>query len=449
MIEQIRTFLKSFAACPQLAKIYTFSHPEVERAMIKAHEELKDILLNQETLTIAIVEDEISSGEEIFFDLSKRLTSFIEILKSKNAEKILFFRGISYKEFKAFVLYFLDATNNLNSIDDYLNTAKITNIKVGIIRVQKDLGKMRDAGNLSFEEKYDDCFQKVSSSLMDVIDSGETNFAQLYYVIDALVKGIGAHYQQILKLVNLKGKDTITFSHMLNVSFLIIYFCKYLGFNKDETRDLGMAGLFHDIGKLYISNSILKGGKLTDEEFESIKSHSLLGAKLLLNFTDKIGVFAPVVAMEHHLRYDGTGGYPQLKYSHPLHLSSMMVSLCDVYDALSQRRSYKRDYPPEQIYGIMKEGRGTQFSPELFDAFFESIGVWPNGVIVQLSDQRIGVVENQNQGKIFSPLIKIISDDSNVLLDLSQDSSVEIKRSLNPYSDGKDYWEKFYNQAHP
>ncbi len=446
MIEQIRTFLKSLASCPQLAKIYLFNHPEVERAIIKAHEDLQNILRVQPELLIAIVDQEIASGDDIFFDLSKQLSAFVELLKEKRAEKIFFHQGIDYQEFLSFVRFFIDPSYKQKDVQNYLTDNAISHIIVDTIRSENDGfddEKRRD--ELKLEGRYADFIGKISSSITDIVENKTANFANFYFVMDSFMKGIGAHYQEILKLVKIKEKDAVTFSHLLNVSFLAIYFSQSIGFNKEESRNLGIAGLFHDIGKLYISNSLLKGGKLTEVEFEGIKSHSLLGSKILLTYTDKIGVLAPVVAFEHHLKYDGSGGYPQMKYPHPLHLGSMMISLCDVYDALSQRRSYKRDYPPEQIYQIMKGGRGTQFHPELFDAFFDYMGVWPNGTIVLLSNQKVGVVKKQNRNKIYSPFVEILSDQSHDIINLMQKTDLQIKKSLNPYSEGQEYMQMSEN----
>jgi HD-GYP domain-containing protein (c-di-GMP phosphodiesterase class II) len=369
------------------------------------------------------------------------LTTLINKFIGKGFEKITFSRSVSKEELRGFFLFLLDSDSENNNIEDCLKDRGIQNIQLNKIREFSSQGdKQKKISEKDMVRAlYSQSVSNLSSSLSNLIQNQSVDITRFSSVVDDLMKGVGYHYQEILKLSKIKGKDAITFAHLLNVSFLAMHFSKYLGFNNSESREIGLASLFHDIGKLYISSKILKGGKLTDKEFEQIKSHSLLGADILLKFVDKLGELAPVVALEHHLKFN-TGGYPKLQFPRRLHPISMLVSLCDVYDALSQRRSYKNSFPPEQIYKIMKEGRGTQFHPELFDNFFEFMGAWPNGTIVSLSNGKIGRVVGQNFDNIFAPKIKIVSETLDEVVDLNKDGiTVKIEKSLNPYKEGKDY----------
>ncbi len=440
MQNKISNFLKVFASCFQLAKMYGCKHLEFDKALNDTYQSLQSALDSQEQLIIAIVGNELTSGDEIFFDLSKKLSGLIETLAGKDCEKLIFGKGLTKEELKAFFSYFLKTEEKKTNLEDYLNSENINNIKVGKLKnLQKEKKKKEKLGEISADSIYSKALSYIVSSLDSIIENESIKMVNIESIVESVVKGLGYYYQEILKLSKLKGKDVTTFSHLLNVSFLAVHFSKNLGFPDTECREIGMASLFHDIGKLYISNKILKGGKLGKEEFEQIKSHSLLGATLLLNYVDKIGKLAPVVALEHHLRFD-LSGYPKLNFSHRLHFVSMLISLCDVYDALSQRRSYKNNFPPELIYKIMKKGRGSQFHPELFDLFFKFMGVWPNGTVVLLNNDKIGCVLEQNPHYIFSPKVKIVSDSSNQVVDLSlNQSNLEIKKSLNPYAEGKKY----------
>lgn len=439
--DKISNFLKTFASCFQLAKMYGCKHPEFDKALNVAYQRLQSALDSQEQLIIAIVGNELTSGDEIFFDLSKKLSGLIETLTNKGCEKLIFEKGLTKEELKVFFSYFLKTEEKKTDLEDYLNSENIKNIQVGKLKsLQKEKKKKEKPGEISADSIYSKALSHTVSSLESIIENGSINIVSVDIIVESVVKGLGYYYQEILKLSKLKGKDVTTFSHLLNVSFLAVHFSKNLGFPDAECRKIGMASLFHDIGKLYISNKILKGGKLEKEEFEQIKSHSLLGATLLLNYVDKIGKLAPVVALEHHLRFDSSG-YPKLNFPHRLHFASMLVSLCDVYDALSQRRSYKNNFPPELIYEMMKKGRGSQFHPEFFDLFFKFIGVWPNGTIVLLSNDKVARVQQQNPDKIFSPKVKIVSDSSNQVVDLSLNQlNLEIKKSLDPYAEGKKYF---------
>ncbi len=442
MKENIENFLKSFFASFQIAQMYGCQHPEFDKVISKTYQELKLILAGQKELAIAVIGNELTSGDDIFFDLSKKLTVLTNKLISKGCEKLIFKENIKKRELKELFLFFLIPKDKIADPGNYFQSKSITNIRFGKIKESSpwvEKGPKEPQPRHFSRQLYLDSVSTFSESFFSVVQDQKVDFSKFSIIINNLAKGADYHYQEILRISKLKGKDIISFAHLLNVSFLSMQFSKYLGFNGSACREIGLASLLHDIGKLYISNKILKGGKLSAGEFKQIKSHSLLGAKILLASVDKIGELPLVVSLEHHLKLD-LEGYPKLKFPRPLHRVSMLVSLCDVYDALSQRRSYKSSFPPEQIYAIMKEGRGSQFHPGLFDSFFEFIGVWPNGTVVLLSNDNVARVKGQNSGNIFSPKVEIVSDELHKTIDLKQDGlNLKIKKSLNPYKEGKKY----------
>ncbi|MFH1190612.1 MAG: hypothetical protein V1670_00220, partial [Candidatus Omnitrophota bacterium] len=160
---------------------------------------------------------------------------------------------------------------------------------------------------------------------------------------------------------------------------------------------------------------------------------------IMLKYVDTLGILPVVISFEHHLKYDSSG-YPRLPFLRKQHVASWIVAICDVYDALSQRRGYKQDYSPDVVYNIMIKGKGTAFDPELLDIFFKSMGYWPIGAVVELNDASIALVMSQNESDIKRPKIKIVSPvDKRRLVDLLQESSLSIQRYLDPWKEGKDY----------
>jgi len=230
---------------------------------------------------------------------------------------------------------------------------------------------------------------------------------------------MGRH-QELITLISVKKKDMITFAHLCNVAILSMHLGSRLGFNKDDVMELGV--------------------KLDDEEFRKMREHPLFGSRILSNYIDSLGIIPVVVAYEHHRRYD-LQGYPQVDYPKRPHVASLIVSLCDVYDALAQRRTYKKDYPPNKIYEIMSEEKGKLFDPELFDKFYANLGVWPVGTIIQMSDSRIAVVREINEEDIFGPRVEIVSSvGRGEFLDMSdKKQKIKIAKALNPFGKGKEF----------
>lgn len=165
----------------------------------------------------------------------------------------------------------------------------------------------------------------------------------------------------------------------------------------DSQKDsLRMAAMLHDVGKVAISDIILKKpGKFTDEEYEKMKQHTVLGAKLFGGARSVFDEIAEEVALNHHERWDGKGypGYVDLETGNPkkgkidkdgkvkgkkseeIPLFGRIVSIADVFDALSSRRVYKEAWTEEKVFQALKEGAGSQFDPELIEIFFESIDI--------------------------------------------------------------------------
>ncbi|MCF7877036.1 MAG: HD domain-containing protein, partial [Candidatus Omnitrophica bacterium] len=265
MKQKIEKFLKNFSSCFQLVQMYGCQHPEFNKALFETYQSLQAVLSGQRELNLALVGGELTSGDDIFFDLSKRLTILINKFISKGFEKITFSGSVSREELKNFFLFLLDSDSENNNIEDCLKDRGIQNIQLNKIREFSSQGdKQKKISQKDMVKAlYSQSVSSLSSSLGDLIQDQSVDMTKFGSVVNNLMEGVGYHYQEILKLSKIKGKDAITFAHLLNVSFLAMHFSKYLGFNNSESREIGLASLFHDIGKLYISSKILKGGKLT------------------------------------------------------------------------------------------------------------------------------------------------------------------------------------------
>jgi HD-GYP domain-containing protein (c-di-GMP phosphodiesterase class II) len=146
------------------------------------------------------------------------------------------------------------------------------------------------------------------------------------------------------------------------------------GLPPEKRELLRMAAPMHDVGKIGIPDSILhKPGKLTDDEFETMKRHTVIGAKILSESDRPIFRVAAIIAAQHHERWDGRG-YPAGLAGEAIHPYGRIVSIVDVFDALTSDRCYRPAMPLGKVLAIMEEGRGTQFDPRLLDLFLAHLG---------------------------------------------------------------------------
>lgn len=165
-----------------------------------------------------------------------------------------------------------------------------------------------------------------------------------------------------------ESKSGQTGSHVKRVSKYMEVMAKRLGMDEQETDNLSIASMMHDIGKLMISSKIIeKPGKLTDDEYCEIKKHTDFGRKLLENSPGHIMEIAKVIAYQHHERWDGKG-YHGIK-GNDIDYYSRIMSIIDVFDALISKRSYKEKWTTKQAYDEILKNSGTQFDPNLVEIF--------------------------------------------------------------------------------
>ena len=224
-------------------------------------------------------------------------------------------------------------------------------------------------------------------------------------LVDEISNSIERNPEAFLNLARLKNVDDYTYMHSVAVCGLMIALGKQLGLAGRDLKDAGIAGLMHDVGKALIPNEVLnKPGKLTDAEFEVIKTHPRKGWEIL-NIAEGANAIALDVCLHHHERVDGTG-YPDRISGEPLTLFARMGAVCDVYDALTSNRCYKNGWEPAETIRKMAEWRNGHFDEKIFQAFVKTIGIYPSGTLVRLKSGRLAIVIEQTGKSLLTPIVK-------------------------------------------
>ncbi len=223
--------------------------------------------------------------------------------------------------------------------------------------------------------------------------------------------------------------DSYIFTHSLNVTIYTIGLAMQLKFTEKQLFEIGLGAILHDVGKLMISKDILmKKGRLTDDEFEIIKGHTVAGFDILRK-APNISLLSAHCAFQHHERINGSG-YPQGISGDNIHPYAKILAIADVFDAVTSNRVYRRAMLPHEGLEILYAGVGTLFEQNIVELFSKTIAIYPIGLTVYLNDGRKGIVAKQNKYFSMRPVIRIFEEHGVKVepyeLDLLKNQSVAI-----------------------
>ncbi|HSQ78764.1 MAG TPA: HD domain-containing phosphohydrolase [Nitrospirota bacterium] len=366
--------------------LYSSTHPQVAQYVEKAYAGLVDMLRQKPEITVLLIGSDLVTDNRPLAasGAASYVSNFSRILRKKAIERMTFTTGLTKPELQSLI-------NDLAS-PDTVSVRSTLSVKLGKVelRTKKDdegntdvLSALAEGVAVSVPGASPDMLQELLSLTATELDA----LKELYLSakkhkkidvrgVDEMVKGFIHGFRREINplslLASLKSVHEYTFTHVTNVCILAMGQAETLGFNGENLHQIGVASLLHDVGKVFIPEEILnKPGKLSQDERKIVETHTVKGARYLMGI-EGIPKLAILSAMEHHLKYDGSG-YPSIKGGWRPNIVSQLISIADVFDAMRSKRSYQGAIPMQKIAEVLNGGKGTSFNPQLVDHFFRLI----------------------------------------------------------------------------
>ncbi len=412
-LRQADEFVRRLTAAVRASQLYAPAHPLAGRALKALAESAEQMLAEETSLAVGFIDNEVVVGEIPLVQAGDAFGELIRRVRQVGIERISFDRDVTAPELGVLVETLAHperaGVTQAGQVSDPLGVlGALTRVRVGRLTLEERV-EAPAADVATIRRLYTDGVS-IARALWEMTQrEGIPDPYQAKAVVDSLAQAVAQNRTALMALTALKDYDNYTFTHMVNVSILVMAQARSLGIDGALLREFGLAALMHDIGKVRTPLEVLnKPDKLTDAEFAIMRMHVVDGAEILRR-TPEMPALAPVVAFEHHLRLDGTG-YPVGVKRTSLNLGTMLCSISDVYDAMRSQRAYQGAYPTDRILAVLQRSDGVHFDQHLVRRFSQLMGLYPPGNMVRLDTGQIGVVVRTFAPDPRRPRVRVIID---------------------------------------
>lgn len=312
-------------------------------------------------------------------------------------------------------LYSIDGNILLNAgiklRESYIS--KFKEIGIGEIYINDSMSSDIVIEDVVSDETRFEARMAVKKAMDNVMSGNSLDVKPVRNVVGKIVEELLTVQDAVINLQDIKTLDNYTFSHSANVCVLSAVTGMSLGYDANKLKELCLGALLHDIGKTKIPNEILnKPGTLNEEEFEVIKKHARYGYDMLKQSTD-ISAYTSYVALTHHEKFNGEG-YPLGLKGHAIHEFSRIVSVADVYDAMTSNRVYRRRLNISEVVEYLVSMGNHHFDYDIVRKMIEHISVFPLGSYITLSTGETAIVVDNNKKYPNRPVVRMIKDPNGV-----------------------------------
>ena len=402
--------LKGFASLRRLAGTYPPGHPMMTQKLKEIDDLVHQHLRVAPTLCIDIIRGDVFMDGVSFGRDDPATAQVVRELSDLGIDSIHIHEGVSRDELLA-IAEFLWQVRDLHTepVEVQLARRDIRHISLGKIVALDTRWSSRqwpDAPTGTLDPDYAESLVLAQETFENTAAGKQLDLVTVRDLVQLLIHKVARSNAALGQILAVKMYENLTYCHSVNVAMLSLLLGRQLGFDELTMAALVEGALLHDIGKTRIPLDIVKKpGALDRRERKLIEAHTTFGAEILIQISG-LRPLTPIVALEHHRGVTGTG-YPDLGDAVP-HLMSQIVSVADIYEALTGARSYQEPTPPEHACLVLARLAGHKLNTHLVKAFVNAITFFPIGCVVRTSRDEIGVVVRTNPADPLHPVLALV-----------------------------------------
>ncbi len=445
-----RAFLVTLYTALRTLKLYPLENAQVQKSLDDLASSVGGLLDREHEIEVRV------TGEFIFVNATRlrldldnyaSFSHILSILRAVGVGVVRAVEGADRREWTSFlsVLLAVSSREGPNRFFDLSN--KLQETGVAHITVEPPMeSEVNEEEEERAKEQAKRTYQRSVAVTKEVINSvrmGRTaSVKKVKRAVQAIVDQVLSEETSLIGLTTLRDYDDYTFTHSVNVCIFSVALGRKLGLSKLQLYDLGMASLFHDVGKSRVPLEVLnKQGGLDEEEWRIMQAHPWLGVLTLFGLRGygEIPYRSMIGTYEHHMKVDLTG-YPKSIRARQISIFSKIIAVADGFDAATTRRAYQTTpIQPDAVLKEMLENPKRGYDGILVKAFINLIGVYPVGTMVILDNYELALVTsaNPNPDAIHRPRVRIVSDAQGTVIypgfvaDLAdQDEAGNYRRSI-------------------
>lgn len=415
---------------------YPESHPAIRQPLFELDRLFGSALARTTDITWGVIDGVMFFGKHLFITPTTAIADLTNRMMEKEIDRIVIKSGLAFDELQGFIRLLSGKSSGFDDISAQMRQKGIHNILV-VRQQDAPLSEQPeengdDNGDGQALATYGQALGAIRGVCRDIEQGRIPSSAPVIGVVDRMVGITMREPSALLGLAMIKDYDNYTFNHCVNVGVLAMSLGAAIGMDAEGVKEVGMAGQLHDIGKTLIPKEILnKPGKLSSAEFQVMKRHSELGAKIIREM-EEISPRIVQGVLGHHLHYN-RNGYPEWARELDYDRLIDIIAIADTYDAITTLRVYQHPITPRAALAVLKKLGGTILDGGLVARFMEMMGKYPVGTLVRLDNNEVALVHRPNPLDEETPVVRIVLEHDGTRLSLPREQRL-VERDGSSYA---------------